>query len=93
MGRMFGKHIPDQYVPDWSSKKYNYMNEYWHWYMCGHEDGYGESELYNKNINDERLKRENDTLKGELATLSKTKQDLAGESEAIKQIVDKYTSV
>jgi hypothetical protein len=91
MSRMFGKHIPDEYVSDWSSEKYNYMNEYWHWYMCGHEDGYKEADFFNKNINDERLKRENDMLKGELVTLSKTKQDLIEESDAIKSIVKKYT--
>lgn len=90
MGRFFGKHIPDEFISNWTDEKYKDWPEHWHWYMLGHEDGYKEAEFYQIGKADEILRRENLRLKGELVSLSKTKEDMREEFEFIDKICKQY---
>lgn len=90
MGRFYGKHIPDEFISDWTDKKYENEPEHWHWYMLGHEDGYNEAVFYQSKEIDEHLRRENLRLKGELTTLSKTKEDMREEFDFIDKICKQY---
>lgn len=92
MARLLGRRIPDEYEPEWSSDRFKDQEEYWIWYMCGYEDGSNGEKLFQTAKADKLLRLENEKLKGELQTLSKTKQDLAEEYEFIKKITDKYVN-
>lgn len=90
MGRFYGKHIPDEFDPDYSQKDYHPELEHIAWYHLGYEDGYSEgNSAYNAEA-DEKLRRENALLKGELVTLSKTKEDMRAEYDFIDKICKKY---
>ena len=69
------------------------QEEYWYWYMLGHEDGYESAKWFEQGVNDKELRHENAILKGELATLSKTKEDLKEEAAFIKNLYEKYSDI
>jgi len=91
MGRFYGKHIPDEFDPNYSKQEYPKDLEHIAWYHLGYEDGFNASEYDRIQKADEKLRRENQALRGDLETLSKTKQDLAEEYEFIKKITDQYS--
>jgi hypothetical protein len=91
MSRMFGKHIPDEYDPNWPHSD---KPEYWHWYMCGREDGYAECKWFESNLADEKLRRENDRLKELLEACSISPEELKANTDEqnkfIEGLIKKY---
>lgn len=90
MGRFYGKHIPDEHDSRYFEKDYPPELEYIAWYHLGYADGYSEgNSAYNAEA-DEKLRRENLQLRGDIEALCKTKEDMREEFQFIDKIIKQY---